>query len=149
MSKEIEKKSAMVLLAVMVGFIIAAIVQYCSYAATVKRCSERTDGTITSVSSKISNIHSSKSGRRTKTNVRYTYTYNAAFKVGSTAYAAQGKAKSEVYKKDDTAAVYYDPDDPDKCYIEKCPPDKGVKCLIFAGISLALAAGAYIRSRKE
>lgn len=143
MSKDVNKKIAAALLVVAVILLVAAIAQYCIYAKTIKQCTELTTGTITSVNKEISNMH----GGRRKNKIRHRYAYQASFQVDDEFYTATGKSGSEVYKKDDTASVYYAPGDPDKCYIDKCPPDKGFRCLCYAGCFLILGVGLFIKSR--
>lgn len=147
MSKEDNKKIGIALMAVALMLLIATLVQYSTYTKTIKRCSETTNGTVTSVNVRLTNLLSNgKKGSRNN-KIRHEYTYNAVFEVGNNTYTINGKSKSEKYKKDDTAVIHYDPNDPNKCYIEYCPPANGTKFLYFAVLFLVLGVVKYVKSR--
>ena len=71
---------------------------------------------------------------------RVYYVYSARFRGGDETYIAKGESTSNKYEENYTAAIYYDPDDPNLCYLEKCKPSAGfgflgaAALLIFVGI---------------
>lgn len=133
------KATAIVFFVLAVLSIVLFGIQFYAYTNTMKRCTESTIGMVTSVTTRVTTRRERTGGRRVR-RYRVYYVYSARFRVGDETYIAKGESTASKYEENYTAVVYYDPDDPNLCYLEKCKPSAGfgflgaAALLIFVGI---------------